>query len=218
MDIVRIIMIFGAIMAIFIPLHLNLKNLLKFYDKKFSFSILREGATYDNLYDNFNDIVTNEGKILNMGISLIFISIPLLFAFESNYFLNLGIYLIFAFPAIMLLCRIRTFGDSNILPGTGLGYDPMESWRLSLLSCMWGFMIGFSSLNFISWEYLDIPLITISLAVISGMIPIFPDYINKLVSYEIRSKKGLWTLRIICVVSIVIQLVVNEFLLSIQGL
>jgi len=210
MEFLRLIIIIGIIFAIGIPLQLNVKRLLKFYDRVFPYSILREGATYDFTLDNFNDSVTHEGKILNLSFPFIIISIPVLFFSEFNYFFNIGCYLAFLLPVLMLLCRIRTFGDNNILPETGLGYEPIESWKLSFLALMWGLMIGFSALYFTEIP-LHIPLVIISLALISSMIPMFPDYINKILPYEIRTNKGLWTLRIINVVAICIQGVVCTY-------
>jgi len=207
LEFLRLIIISVILFAIAIPLQLNLVNLLKFYDRVFHYSILREGATYDNIYDNFEDSVTNEGKILHLSFVAIFLSIPTLFSSEFNYFFNLGFYLGFVIPAVVLLCRIKTFGDNNISPETGLGYEPIQYWVLSYLSLFWALMIGFSALYFTDIP-LYIPLVTISLAIMSSMVPMFPDYINKLLPYEIRSEKGMWTLRIINVVTISIQGVV----------
>jgi len=215
-EFLRFIIIVGFVWVIIVPLQLNLKRLLKIYDKVFPFSILREGATYDTAYDNFKDYITNEGKILNLSVPVIILAIPVLFLSESNYFFNLGFYLTFAIPSAMLLCRIKTFGDNSILPETGLGYEPIGSWLLSYLCLMWGLVVGFSALNFAD-ILLYFPLITISLALISSMIPMFPDYINKLLPYEIRSEKGMWTLRIITAVAICIQLVANVYLSSLTS-
>ena len=104
----------------------------------------------------------------------------------------------------MLLFRIKTFSDDNILPETGLGYDPLQCWKLSFLSLAWGLLIGFSGLYF-SYIPLYVSLTIISLAILSSMIPIFPDYLNNLLSYDIRSEKGLWFLRKLTVVAISIQ-------------
>jgi len=39
-------------------------------------------------------------------------------------------------------------------------------------------------------DNLILPVITLVLILIAGLIPIFPDYINKFLSYDIRSEKG----------------------------
>jgi len=207
MEYLRLIIISGIMLAIAIPLQLNVNRLLKFYDKLLPYSMLREGATYDTTISNFKDYVTHEGKILFVFFPAVILIIPVLFAFEFNYFLNLGIYFGLALPEIMLLCRIKTFGDNNILPETGLGYEPLESYGLSVLSSFWFLVVGFSTLYFTDIP-LYIPLVIIILALISSIIPMFPDYINKILPYEIRSEKGAWTLKIIALVAIGIQWIV----------
>ena len=215
MEFLRFIMISGILLAVAIPLQLNAVNLLKFYDRVFPYSFLREGASYDNIsFANFKDSITNEGKILFLSTILIILPIPALFASEFNYFFNLGFYLGFAIPAFVLLCRINVFGDNNVLSETGLGYEPLESWGMSYLSLFWFLTAGFSQLYFTSIP-IYMSLVIISLALVFSMIQLFPDYINKILPYEIRSEKGFWTLRIITLVGIGIQWIVRYFLIGI---
>ena len=148
---------------------------------------------------------------MNLSFPSIILLIPALFLSEFNYLFNLGCYLVFALPSIMLLCRIKTFSEDSILPETRLGYDPFQSWLLSLLSLSPGLVIGLSGL-YLGDTPFHVSLIRTSLALISSMITMFPDYINKLLSYEIRSEKGRWTLIIINVVAITMQGVVFVFM------
>ncbi|MEA4956760.1 MAG: hypothetical protein VB038_03445, partial [Methanobrevibacter sp.] len=39
-------------------------------------------------------------------------------------------------------------------------------------------------------DSLILPIIALLLILITGLIPLFPDYINKYLSYDIRSEKG----------------------------
>jgi len=236
MDFLRFIIIFGIMFLIAIPLELNWINLVKFYDKVFSYPILHEGITYENLREGpttkdalkialkdpygFNneaetmldDYLTYEGKIINLSIPLVIMPIPILFLFEDSFFINLGFYLFCALPAVMLLCRIKTFGSSNILPETGLGYEPLNSWKLLLIS-MVGVMLGLASIYFPNVPF-HFSLVIISSALAFALIPLFPDYINKILPYEIRSEKGYSTLRTIVLIAFYIQMAIFVILSS----
>lgn len=165
-------------------------NILKFLDNNISYKVLRNGS-FDNIrpWRKPGDLTyAGQALILTIPIPALF---PILFFSESNYFFNFGFYLLFVLPSIMPLIRIKIFNDDNILSETGLGYDPIQSWALSFLAMMMGLLIGFSGLN-ITDTPLYVSLITIGLALVSGMIPMFPDYINRFLSYDIRSEKGVW--------------------------
>ncbi|WP_155930677.1 hypothetical protein [Methanobrevibacter arboriphilus] len=109
-------------------------------------------------------------------------------------------------PSLMPLLRIHTFNNDNISPETGLGYNPTLLWLLSFFALVMGFGVGFSGLYFDNIPKY-IPVIIITLALLSSLIPIFPDKINKYLSYDIRSSKGDWALKKLIVLAISIQLI-----------
>lgn len=200
MEFLRVIIII-IIICSFIGFLLNSLSpkFLEFMDKKFSFNILNDGDNYNMKYPMFS----YQGKTLTLSF-LGIIAIPLFFLSEFNYFFNFGVFLSFLLPGWMLLLRINTFNNDNISSETGLGYDPIFSWILAFLALSMGFAIGFSDLYF---NYIPkyIPFVLILLAFLSSLIPIFPDKINKYLSFDIRSEKGVWDLKILTALSIFIQ-------------
>lgn len=156
----------------------------KFLDKIVSFPLLRKGGKYK--YTNFQEDFTYQGQALYTGFSGVIIFITVFLSFGLNWF-GWALSLPFIFPALIFLVRIRTFSDGNILFETGMGYDVSKSWRLSLIGSM-GLAVVFFVLN-IS-DNLILPIITLILILIAGLIPLFPDYVNKYLSYDIRSEEG----------------------------
>lgn len=156
----------------------------KFLDNISPFPFLREGGKYK--YTNFAEDMTYQGQILWIDFSVFIACISILLSFGLNW-----IGWVFAlpalFPALMLLLRIRTFSDDSILPETGIGYDASKAWRLSMIGSL-GLAVVFFVLN-VS-DNLILPIITLVLILLGGLIPIFPDYINKYLSYDIRSERG----------------------------
>lgn len=87
------------------------------------------------------------------------------------------------------MLRIRTFRDDNILPEVGWGYDPSASFIFSWLVAFTGFVIGFS--RFYSMGFpLYVPFIVIIISLISCIVPMFPDYVNKVVPSDVRTEEG----------------------------
>lgn len=156
----------------------------KFLDKIFPFPLLREGGKYK--YKNFQKDLTYQGQIVYNGSIGIIIFISLFFSFGLNW-IGWALSSPFLLSSFMFFLRIHTFTDDNILPETGMGYDVTESWKLSLIGST-GLAIIFFVLN-IS-DNLILPIITLILILIAGLIPLFPDYINNYLSYDIRSEKG----------------------------
>lgn len=156
----------------------------KFLDKISPFPLLREGGKYK--YTNFQEDFTYQGQALYTGFGGVIIFIPVLLSFGLNW-VGWAISLPFLFSTFIFFLRIHTFSDDNILPETGIGYDVTKSWTLSLIGSL-GLAVIFFVLN-VS-DDLILPIITLVLILIAGLIPIFPDYINKFLSYDIRSERG----------------------------
>ena len=201
MTIQFLIILFLISGVLFCTLYFGRVYFRKFIDKITPFPFLREGSSYN---DRHIKNITYEGFVVQTFIMMAIMSIVVLFASEINVYFNIGFFLVAILPPSFLLLRIKTFSDSSILPETNRGYDPVDSYVLSFLGMAMGLVIGFSSLNF-DYTPLIFPIVMISGALITSLIPIFPDYINKILPYEIRSEKGTWTLRIINAVAISIQ-------------
>lgn len=200
MEFLRVITIIILMSIICLVLNSVKSYFLEYADKKFSLNVLREGTNYKVK----QSCLTIQGKVVLIFFSVTLIPLPSLFLSEFNYFFNLGVFLSFLLPGLMLLLRIHTFNEDNVYSETGLGYDPILSWILAFLALSMGFAIGFSDLYF---NYIPkyIPFVLILLAFLSSLIPIFPDKINKYLSFDIRSGKGVWVLKILTAVAIFIQ-------------
>jgi len=198
---IQFLIIFYIIsLAIFLAMHFGRVRFRNFLEKISPFPILREKRTDDDL--KLKDI-TYEAFIIKTFIWSVILSIVALFASEVNFYFNIGFSLVIILPPLFLLLRIKTFSDSNILPKTNRGYNPGESYILSILGGFMGLAIGFSSLNF-DYTPISFPIIMISGALFVMLIPIFPDYINKFLDYDIRSERGANLLRYITATGIFI--------------
>jgi hypothetical protein len=90
--------------------------------------------------------------------------------------------------------RIHTFSDDNILPETETGYAPLGSWVLSMFASTGLYML-FPAFG--SGEPLYFFVIVLIIGLSAALVPIFLDYINKLLPYDIRSEKGVKLLIVI---------------------
>jgi hypothetical protein len=180
---------------------------LNFLDRIVSFSVFSES------YDGSMNIegLTYRGQCIWLFTLSCFLGF-LAFTFPNpNPWGNFGFLLIFLVPGTMLLLRINTFKEDNILSETGIGYVPFKIWITSLVGGIIGFMYGFFGLGFNDLP-MYIPLILIILAFISCAIPMLQDYINKFLSYDIRSKEGISFINRIITVMIAIQIIYILFI------
>jgi len=184
-----------------------IKRFLNFLDKLVPFPIFSENYDGSMRIDG----LTYRGQSLWLFILSYFYGF-LAFTFPNpNSWGNFGFLLIFLVPGSMILLRIRTFTEDNILPETNIGYVPFKIWITSLVVGIIGFMYGFFGLGFKDLPTY-IPIILIILAFISCIIPMFQDYINRFLSYDIRSKKGIFFINKITGIMIVIQAVYILFI------
>ena len=177
-------------------------GLWRFLDRNLPFSFFREG--YDGSM-NLNGL-TYQGQSFWLAILSLTFSVLFLFMAVGTFGIKFGLFLIFFVPGIVLLLRIRTFNESNILPETGLGYDPFLGFKFSFFSSWPGLMFGFTGLflNPIPWY---VPFL-IPMGFIFALIPLFPDYINKYLSYDIRSKKAFDFFQPLGIFGVILQLVI----------
>ncbi len=169
----------------------------KFLDKVSPFPYLRDGGSYK--FENAQEELTSQATILLsfFGISVGYFCFLLVFGL--NYFIFL--FPVF-FPSLMLLLRIHVFSDDNILSETGIGYNPMEIYLLSFLG---SFGLVMLVPAFFSDEiHLEFGFIVLVLSLVVSLIPIFPDYVNRFLPYDVRTEKGQNLFRIIIISLIVI--------------
>lgn len=97
-------------------------------------------------------------------------------------------FLLLLIPFSLLLLRINIFSDKNISPETNIGYNPLFSCFLSFIASI-GFLPIFPI--FFGGEISVYFLILVFILASAGaIVPVIPDQINKLLSYDIRSKEG----------------------------
>lgn len=141
----------------------------------------------NNVYQGVLDDQTYEGMIIELFNPVSLMAIFLYFPLKGK-----GIYWGFVvswlYPAVMELLRIKTFGERNILPQTGVGYHPVYIYFMAVFAGI-GFLLGgFGILNFHNPSISSILFILIGIGM--QTIFMFPDYINRIVPFEIRSPKG----------------------------
>lgn len=151
---------------------------------------------------------TYEGIVLETIVFLIpFALFSYILLKNVNFMGAIGLIVMSIYPFLLLLIRIRTFSDSSILKETGLGYHPAYCYLISVFSGGYILVAGFASLNF------HFPLTSSFIMIITGFIiqgiPLFPDYINKLVSFEIRSIKWYKFLVFLGIILFFISFIVN---------
>ena len=172
----------------------------KFLDKISPLPYLREESNYK--FRNAQEEVTSQGMILFLFLNFSVYYLLFLLVFGFDYFMI--IFPVF-FPSLMLALRTRTFSDDNILPETGIGYNFIQSYVLSFLGSL-GFLMLVPAF-FSSEVHLDLGVIVLILSLISSLVPLFPDYFNRFLPYDVRTKKGQNVFRIISISLIILLFV-----------
>lgn len=173
---------------------------------------VRKGVYQGGLEDQ-----TYEGIILETPLVILAMAVFFYYPFAvslNNFPIYLGFVMIFFFPFIILLLRIRTFSDSSILERTGIGYHPAYCFLLSVFAGGYTTGTGFSMLNFPDKDPSGLAFSMIIVGLIAQTIPLFPDYINKIVPFEIRSKFGYKFMVILAVVIFLATWVIHIYLQS----
>jgi hypothetical protein len=169
----------------------------KFLDKISPLPYLRERGNYK--FRNAQEELTSQGMILFLFLNFSVCYLLFLLVFGFDYFIIL--FPVF-FPSLMLALRTRTFNDNNILSKSGIGYNHVQSYVLSFLGSF-GFLMLVPA--FFSGEFhLDFGIIVLILSLISSVVPIFPDYFNRFLPYDVRTEKGQNVFRIISISLIII--------------
>jgi hypothetical protein len=155
----------------------------------------------NGVYQGGLDDQTYEGIILETPFVVLILALvsyyPIAVSMQ-NFSGYVGFVMIFLVPLLILLVRIRTFSDSSILDSTGIGYHPAYCFLFSVFGGGFTTVTGFSMLNFSDPASLAYSMILVGL--IAQAIPLFPDYINKIVPFEIRSTSGYKFMAILTVV------------------
>lgn len=169
----------------------------KFLDKISPLPYLREGSNYK--FRNAQEEVTSQGMILFLFLNFSVYYLLFLLVFGFDYFMI--IFPVF-FPSLMLALRTRIFNDYSVLSETGIGYNPFQSYILSFLGSL-GFLMLVPAF-FSSEVHLDLGFIVLILSLISSLVPIFPDYFNRFLPYDIRTEKRQNVFRIISISLIIV--------------
>lgn len=206
----KIISFLFVMFIIFIILQFGRGSIGRFLDKRFSFQYLREGGNYK--YKNAVEELTYEGNVLLSSFGAVFLLIGIFLSLGVDFFFSYFLS-IMVIPYFLVLLRIRTFSDSSILPETGMGYDPLKTYKLTLLASV-GLIIILILLLFNEFPFY-VYIIGLLYGLFVYLIPIFPDYLGNFVDYEIRSEKGqnllLLILLLLVAVSSLILLFFYEF-------
>lgn len=171
---------------------------------------VREGVYQGGLDDQtYEGIILETSLVILMLAAVTYLPIAVSMHNFPGYF---GFVMVFFFPFIILLFRIRTFSDSSILERTDLGYHPAYCFLLSVFAGGYTTGTGFSMLNFSDPVGLAYSMILVGL--IAQTIPLFPDYINKLVPFEIRSKFGYKFMVFLAVIIFIVTWIIHIYLQS----
>jgi hypothetical protein len=171
--------------------------------------MVREGE-----YEGGLDDETYEGIILETPIIIVLLAAVMYYPFAHNFPFYIGFMMNFTYPFLILLLRIRTFNDSSILEETGIGYHPAYCFLLSIAAGGFTTATGFSMLNFPDKGPFELACIVIVLGLIAQSIPLFPDYINKIVPFEIRSRYGYKFMAILAAVLFFVTWIIKIYIQS----
>lgn len=142
-----------------------------------------------------------EGIIIWMplifGSLLIFMYYPVVVAY-NNLPAFLGLVVGFLYPSVIMLFKIQTFSDACIEEDTGFGYHPLVYLLISLAAGWFMVLRGFSILNFQNIPS-ELAYIILAMGLIAMTIPLFPDYLDRVVSVDLRSWKGFRFMGIVAV-------------------
>lgn len=153
-----------------------------------------------------DDDYSYEGMVFWILPSFALIAIVMFYPFaivRNNLPFYLGAMVGFLYPSLIMFLRLKTFSDTCINEETGLGYHPGAYLAVSLGAGWFMTARGFSMLNF-----QDIPAqlayFVIALGLIAQTIPLFPDYLDRIVPVDLRSKAGLHFMGILAVALFII--------------
>lgn len=192
---VGILVLFAAVLAKFRG------NMRKGLERLTGVKTVKDGAYQGGLGDQ-----TYEGMILETPVMILAGAVasyyPVVVVLH-NFSGYVGFMVIFLFPFIVELLRIKTFSDSNILEETNIGYHPTYCFLFSLAAGGFITIRGFSMLNFPDMPS-DLAYFVIVLGLFAQSIPLFPDYIEKILHRNLRSTAGLRFMGILAVVLFIV--------------
>lgn len=195
-------------------------KILSFIEKTLNVKVKKRNCKSLDCYTYFG---------LNILLSLILIIFLFCLYFPvvidtNNFPVFVGFIFMFLYPLIFMMIRKNTFNENTIsYAGLGhsprnmlekcTGYCPIWYWLLSLIiggsSTVW----GFSMLNFP-----EIPLYAGLIILFSGLISqtfiLFPDIIDKFISIDMKTIKGLKLMLIITVILSIILIALRVIIIT----
>jgi len=189
-----------------IVLTVYIKPIEKKLEKMFNVKIKRPDDDY-----------SYEGIVIWMplvfGSLLLFMYYPIVVSY-GNLPAFLGIAVGFLYPSILMLLRLKTFGDASIQESTGMGYHPGAYLFISLGAGWFMVLRGFSMLNFPNIPS-ELAYIVLGMGLIAMTIPLFPDYLDKALSVDLRSSNGL---RFMAVIAVILFIVTHIIWIVVQSM
>jgi len=142
-----------------------------------------------------------EGMVMWMLPSFALVLIVMFYPFavvRNNLPFYIGAMVGFLYPSLIMLFWLKTFSDASIKKDADLGYHPGAYLVISLGAGWFMTARGFSMLNFQNIPS-ELAYITIALGLVAQSVPLFPDYLDKIVPFDLRSKAGLRFMGILAV-------------------
>ncbi|KZX09966.1 hypothetical protein [Methanobrevibacter curvatus] len=187
-------------------------NLLFKLESLFNIKIKRQKCKNMNCYTYLGLSIIGLIVVLIIWICMLY---PLVYV-SKNFPVFIGFFFIFVFPLIVTIVRKNTFHENTIVaeknPQNMLekctGYNPIWYFLMALMvggsSTVWGFsMLNFSHIPSTSG------LIVVISGLISQMIILSPDLINKIVPFDLRTFKGLKIMFILAIALSIILTVIR---------
>jgi hypothetical protein len=163
-----------------------------------------------------DDDYSYEGMVLWLLPSILIAMVVLFYPFaivRNNLPFYLGAMLGFLYPSLIMLFRLKIFSDASIKEDTDLGYHPGAYLAVSLGAGWFMTARGFSMLNFQNIPS-ELGYIVIALGLIAQTIPLFPDYLDKIVPFDLRSKAGL---RFIGILAVFLFIITHIIWITVQS-
>ena len=113
----------------------------------------------------------------------------------NNFWFGLGGAVAIVYPIIGMFLRIRTFSDSSIPNKGDFGFMPISYWILATALGLFTVGLGFSDIHLYfanGSPSLEAAVFIIILGLLVQSVYLFPDKLNRVVPFDLRTKNGFW--------------------------
>ena len=151
-----------------------------------------------------------------------------IFAFELGYILynlwvGIGFALALVVPVIMVFVKINVFNDQSLLINgkiteSSMGYNTYFYVLFALIIGLFGYYYGFTSLSLSVFKESFVPILFsvlwILLVFIFQLILLSPDKLNKVLSFEVKTKRGmLFYVFTVCIIFVIFVIFTKSLVL-----